>query len=78
MDVGDIVDFPPPRDERDWPQPRDCWYPMKPSDALLPDGRIESGALGRVKHNQHEKRYAIRWDGVRWVVIRSPLGDVAT
>ena len=77
-DVGDSVEFPRPLDERDWPHPRDCWYPMKPTDVLLPDGQIESGALGRVKRNQHESRFVIRWDGVRWVVVRSPLTSETT
>jgi hypothetical protein len=46
---------------------------MKPSDRLLPDGRLRSEALGRVKAAQHERRTVIQWTGEHWVVVRLPL-----
>lgn len=74
--VEDEVDFPPPLRDKDWPDPRGDLYPMKPWDKLLPDGRIESGALGRVKDKQHERRSVIQWTERRWVVVRLPIATV--
>lgn len=71
--VGDEVEFPPPIGDMGWPEPRGDLYPMKPWDKMLPDGRIESEALGRVKTNQHERRSVIQWTGGRWVVVRLAL-----
>ena len=72
--VGDEVEFPPPIGDNAWPDPRGDLYPMKPWDRILPDGQIESQALGRVKANQHERRSVIQWTEGRWVVVRLPLG----
>jgi hypothetical protein len=46
---------------------------MKPWDRMLPDGQIQSGAHGRVKSNQHERRSVIQWTEDRWVVVRLPI-----
>jgi hypothetical protein len=66
------VEFPPPIGAKNWPDPRGDLYPMKPWDRMLPDGQIESDALGRVKSNQHVRRSVIQWTGGRWVVVRLP------
>ena len=71
--LGDEVDFPPPAGDKDWPDPRGDMYPMKPWDRILPDGQIESDALGRVKSNQHERRWVIQWTEGRWIVVRLPI-----
>jgi len=71
--LGDEVEFPPPMGANDWPGPRGDLYPMKPWDRMLPDGQIESEALGRVKGNQHERRSVIQWTEGRWVVVRLPI-----
>jgi hypothetical protein len=70
--MGDEVEFPPPIGPN-WPGPRGDLYPMKPWDRMLPDGQIESDALGRVKTNQHERRSVIQWTDGRWVVVRCPI-----
>jgi hypothetical protein len=46
---------------------------MKPWERMLPNGQIKSGAHGRLKSNQHERRWVIRWTEGRLVVIRLPI-----
>ena len=64
---------PSPDDGHGWPRPTRTAYPMKPSDTLMADGRLFSGALGRVKINQHERRVVVEWRGDAWVVVRPRL-----
>lgn len=77
-DGGDLVDqsfTPPPApvEGSPWPSPTRTAYPMKPSGTLLDDGRLVSGALDRVKANQHEQRVIVRWTNAGWVVARPRL-----
>src|SRR4051794_23415947 len=65
--------FPSARRRPRVAHPRDSWYPMKPSDEFRPDGQLFSGGRGHVKHDQHHRRYVIRWDGCQWRVVRIPL-----
>lgn len=46
---------------------------MKLSDHVHTDGRLVSGALGRVKYHQREGRVVVRWDGAAWIVVRPRL-----
>lgn len=64
---------PPPAPGRKWPAPNRTSYPLKPSDRMMPDGRIYSGGLNKVKDNQHEHRVVLRWDGAAWQVARPRL-----
>ena len=64
---------PPPAPGKEWPAPNRTSYPLKPSDRLMPDGRIYSGGLNRVKDNQHEHRVVLRWEGNTWQVARPRL-----
>lgn len=80
--AGDGVDqsFTPPPSPNPgdaWPAPTRTVYPMKPSDSLLEDGRIFSGALDRVKAVQHEQRVVVRWIDGSWVVARRRLLPLA-
>lgn len=77
-DGGDLVDqsfTPPPAPDEGspWPSPTCTAYPMKPSDTILDDGRLVSGALDRVKANQHEHRVIVRWTDAGWAVARRRL-----
>lgn len=63
---------PPPTQGGDWPQPTKTVYPMKPHDRLLDNGALHSGALGRIKAEQHHHKVVVEWTGEHWIVRRVP------
>ena len=64
---------PPPSEGQPWPGPTRSAYPLKPWDRILEDGQIVSGALGRIKHAQHEHRVVVEWRVDNWAVVRHRL-----